>query len=59
MEDAYNEGRDNEPRHESYIDNIRSTNGMNVLILKYHAPDVYNAYKYDFNIDDGEYYAIG
>ncbi len=56
MEDAYNEGRDNEPEYESYIDNIRSTNNMNVLILKYHAPEIYNTYEYDFNIDDGEYY---
>jgi hypothetical protein len=35
MEDANNEGRDNELEYESYIDNILSTNDSNVSLLKY------------------------
>ncbi len=55
MEDAYNWGKANEPEYESNNDKNRSINDLNVLLLKYHAPDIYNTYKYNFNTDDGEY----
>ena len=46
MEDAYNEGRDNEPEYENCIHNIRSTNDLNVYLLEYHAPDLCNTYNF-------------